>query len=218
MRLVVSVGCDWLDRVEMQCLDEVWSVFKWLINFWISFGIRILRTLAALLKVEMENRPEEITLTSSGLFLEGLIFLLPRSFLRRSFLWLWIFCSNVFSLFFCGLLSAYWAKSVSLSFSVPKFRIYVMRTIETLYACRLLCNWKFSLVCLWTSFILNRTVTKSDLINTKLYKIKTKLDAHFVWSTLNWMQNYVISMLNATKKLWKINAKLNPKLIQLKIV
>ena len=129
MRLVVSVGCDWLDRVEMQCLDEVWSVFKWLINFWISFGIRILRTLAALLKVEMENRPEEITLTSSGLFLEGLIFLLPRSFLRRSFLWLWIFCSNVFSLFFCGLLSAYWAKSVSLSFSVPKFRIYVMRTL-----------------------------------------------------------------------------------------
>ena len=95
--------------------------------------IPILRTLATLLVVEMQDRPEEITLTSSKRFLEHIISLLPKSCLIRSFLWFWIFCSNVLSLIFIGLLSAYWAHPFSLSFLVPIFAISELRTLTSVF-------------------------------------------------------------------------------------
>ena len=59
---------------------------------------------------------------------ECLSFVFPRSFLRRSFLWFWMFCSSVLFAFFGGLLSPYCAKSVSRSFFVPNLAMPELRT------------------------------------------------------------------------------------------
>ena len=38
MKMVALMGCDWLDRAEMQFLGEVRSMFKCVIMIWIALG------------------------------------------------------------------------------------------------------------------------------------------------------------------------------------
>ena len=85
-----------------------------LVIFWICFyGILNFRALVTLFEVDKHGRTDDITFISSGCFRERLIFLLPISFLKRSFLWLLTFCSEFFLWTLLGLLSTYWPKSVS---------------------------------------------------------------------------------------------------------
>ena len=90
--------------------------------------ILIFRALATLLYVERQDRPEDIIIISSGWLLLRLIFLLPRSFLKRYFLWIMIFCSRTFSWTFFGVLLMHWPSSVSRSCLVPILAISEFRT------------------------------------------------------------------------------------------
>ena len=94
----------------------------------LRFGICIFNARATLLELEIQERPEEITLTLSVCFRLRFTFLLPESFLIESFLWFTIFCSRVFSCTFSGCLSMYCPSSVSISFRVPNLAMFDFRT------------------------------------------------------------------------------------------
>ena len=80
--------------------------------FGFHFGICIFNARATLLEVEIHERPEEITLTSSVCFRLRFIFLLPKFFLGRYFLWFTIYCSRV-------LPAPFWAVSRYIVSYVP---------------------------------------------------------------------------------------------------
>ena len=79
-----------------------------------------------LLEVEIQERREEKKLTSASCLRLRLLFLLPKLFRSKTFLWLMIFCSTVFSCISTGRLSMYWLSSVALSFLVLNLAILVL--------------------------------------------------------------------------------------------
>ena len=90
-------------------------------GFVVRFGICIFNARATMLELEIHERPEEITLTSSVCFRLRFTILLPKLFLGRSFLWFTIYCSRVSTCTFLGRLTLYCPHSVSLSFQFPNF-------------------------------------------------------------------------------------------------
>ena len=111
----------WCIWAELEDLCQIWPIEKSFVVFWGFFGILIFRDLTTLLAEEIHDLPDETTLTSSGCFLFRFIFLFPVFFLIGSRLFLYIFCSMMFSFIFFGRLSIYVERSVSRSARVPNF-------------------------------------------------------------------------------------------------
>ena len=87
----------------------------------LRFGIVIFQARATLLEVKIQERSEKLTLTLSVCFRLLFIFLLPKSFLSKSFFWFTIFCSRVF--FFKFLASSQCIAPVQCPFHF-EFRIW----------------------------------------------------------------------------------------------
>ena len=82
-------------------------------------------------RLEKHDLSDDITLISSGRFREHLILILRRSFPKRSFWWLLIFCCKLFSLIPLGPLLTYRPKSVSRLCFVPSLAISELRTLTS---------------------------------------------------------------------------------------
>ena len=102
--------------------------------------------------MDINDRPDDITLLSLDCFSVRFIFMLPRCFLKRSFLWL--FSPVSFHEFF-GLLSTYWPSSVSRSCLVPSLAMCEMRT-------RRFVRFFYNASC-WTDFS-NRAFRRMNLV------------------------------------------------------